>query len=166
MIKKFNYYLCIGSGWGYNNKSIFFGCNSKRGFIITDKGEFYPTGYKEKFNAGWHNGWAKSLIIDKQCKPSTFEECIKLIDKKVYKSNYLNIFKVLGIKEPDSKPIELTESTKKLVVTMLSNERAFNGDSAHRFNFDHFGEGVLDAMVELNLIKTIDNCKYFLDTDS
>jgi hypothetical protein len=162
MAEEFQYFICKGNDW--SSDCLFYGTNDKRGFIVNQNLGFRESYQGSIFASMWKSSWSKNLQRENKAIPATLDECLKLIDKKIYKANHVLFYKTLGIKPPEYKPIELSESTKKLVISMLINERAHNGDSAHKFNFDHFGEGVLDAMVELGLIKQIED-KYYLDTE-
>ena len=85
---------------------------------------------------------------------------IKLIDK----SGRAKVYKILGIPSiEDSKPINLTAEIINPIIEQLTKNRAFNGDSAHKFN-DEKLEDILYAMTEKSLIKTLDNERYWVET--
>jgi hypothetical protein len=84
---------------------------------------------------------------------------IKLIDK----SGRATVYKILGIPSiENSKPINLTAEIINPIIEQLTKNRAFNGDSAHKFGDDKLEE-ILYAMIDKSLIKTLDNERYWVE---
>ena len=172
MNNQYQYFLTAGGGWGspYKNKkdSIFIAANEKGGFLIEFDGDFYKNRTIER---SWSvSGWVRDLLDIKLAIPSTLQECLSKIDKNKFRANYNNIFKVLGIKNPDYKPIEITEELKNKVIRILTEQRAFNGDSANSLQGVGFTEfDALDTMEEKGLIKSVygtaNGRYYYLDLD-
>ncbi len=165
MNNKYEYFLCINdwNNWGDKNSfdsSSFLVCNESIGFIIRKDGKFHYS----RGESGWKLSNSKTnwLNIGRPIiKPSTLEECLATINKVKYKENYNQIFKILGIKPPDYKPIEITDKTKNEVLNNLRKNRAFNGDSALRISDTE--QELYGELAEQKIIRTLDYQKFWVE---
>ncbi len=165
MNNKYEYFLCITEkgAWGTGRDSCicsFVACDEKVGFVFNKDGSpLQKTG-----NSGWRlessqNNWLNARIP--LIKASTLEECLSTINKAKYPKEYNEIFKILGIRPPDYKPIVITDKIKEEVLNNLRKNRAFNGDSAWKVSGTE--QELYGQLAEEKIIRTLDYQKYWIE---
>ncbi len=138
---------------GVNNCWPLLVCNDKGGYL------FKPDGQVDNEQGMAHN-YNNYLHISKyntgEYKELTPLEGIKLINKE----SRAKVYKILKI-APLDKPVKVTKEQIEDITSKLKLVRAFNGDSAHKFD-DSIAD-ILYSMSEKNLIKTLDGNKYWIE---
>jgi len=125
--------------------------NKIKGFYFTKDGGVYNRGGVKEHNLDSLTAKYERWI------EKTLEETLVTLRSKEARDTVLDILKIVRYNL-----VELNQDIINKFTGILRDNRAFNGDSAYLFHCDETIADILYSMVEKNLIKTIDNSKYFL----
>ncbi len=129
--------------------------NENGGYYFDRNGNSYEG---SSINNGWNTKYALEKIYWKEFEETSFEKALESIKSKIGQTNFLNILKI-----PRYQIVPLNDIIINKYLSILKENRAFNGDSAHTFNGNEETNNILYTMVEKGLIKSIGNNKFYLN---
>ncbi len=157
-IEDYRYFICVGGikkGW---STSEFVVLNKRDNGIVVDKNCVY-VGWTPSYGTNWIN----PLLSSGSLKETTLEECLTRINKYKNLTRYNNLFKRLEIR-PINNSVKITEENKNLIISILKDARAFNGDSAHDFKGKPTQE-ICCELADQKIIKTLDYNKFWIEEE-
>ncbi len=137
-----------------NNGILIASKDNTGGYFINKDGR--PIDGIEKFSYFPLNG----LLGNTTYKEVNIKETFKLFKPEGKK----NLSSLLGITY-NEEPIVITEENKNLIISILKDARAFNGDSAHDFRETPIYE-ICQELADQKIIKTLDYNKFWIEEEN